>query len=220
MYQTRTAAAIIISLVFIAIAAQAEVTDSSRTPSGVVYVSDVKLNLIPFISCGLVVGEAADYIEYLSNDVTDKLIYGGGMSLVYFPAPAVGLGLNIEYGLKTIPLGDETGRGWFYSTSLIGNFRTEHRTTPYARIDFGFVTGKYPDYYENIDLKLGTHPFLRFGLGMFSFLTGKLSIRTELYYMTAFSEGYEIEGLFNREIPFNASSFGVELGMGIPLLIR
>ncbi|UCE24503.1 MAG: hypothetical protein JSU74_00180 [Candidatus Zixiibacteriota bacterium] len=184
-------------------------------------VKRIRLGFVPFVSLGVVTGEAADQIERYSTDFSDKQLYGGGISFCFSPEPTIDLTANVEYGVNRVSYfdaGDATG--WCYSLGFIGFLSDQRRTAPYIQLGLGFVTGKCPDYRSTIDLKLGTHLFYRAEFGLRIPLSTKLCIRSELLYRYALSEGYEIEQLNGAEIPFNASSLGLELGVELPLLSR
>ncbi len=223
MYPVRTATILIVSSVLILFGAATNAQERGRSPEdrNSTPSHDVRLCLVPFFSGGLVVGEAAEFIERFDDDFSEKLVYGFGLSLGYNPRPTFGFTLNLERGYKTIPLDDANkGRGWFYSVGFKVNLISQGGTVPYIHIGTGLVTGKYPDYFSTTDLKLGTHLFHRVGLGISVPLSRKMHVRVEFLYRYVFSEGHELEQLYWAEIPFNASAFGVELGLEIPLLSK
>ena len=193
--------------------------DKPKFESKPASIRDIKLNLVPNFNLGVVVGDAADVIERWGGENPDKLLYGAGLSLVYYPTPRFGLGFNVTREFKVLP-GEDTpsGRGWFYSSSLIYNLRPLSKAYPYARIDGGFLTGSYPR--TGVDLDLGTHTYMRVGLGLFAYSSGKINMRYEIYYQRAFSEGSTVEDLGDYEIDFMAECIAVEFGIGIPLLSR
>ncbi|UCD64589.1 MAG: hypothetical protein JSW34_03905 [Candidatus Zixiibacteriota bacterium] len=184
-------------------------------------ISDIKLNLMGFFTTGLVAGEAAKIIAEYGNNVTDKMLFGGGVSLVSHPKPWYAFGLNLQYAYKSLPIpGISSSRGWLASASLMVFAQKQVKAIPYLRLDGGFVTGKYPDYDGDTDLKLGTHPLVRFGGGIFTFASSKFNTRLEVYYAIVFSSEHVMDQLGGSEIGFNGECVGLELAIGIPLMKR
>jgi len=182
-------------------------------------VRQIKFNVVPFLTVAKTTGKASEYLEYLSDNFADKILYGGGVGFYYHPHPGYAVGLNVEYLVKDIPETDlDAARGFQYSGSFILFLRELHKAMPYLRAEFGVVTAKVPNYPqdgENMDL--GSHPVIRLGFGLFAFTSSHTNTRIELYYKTAFSSGHRIEDFYSYKIDFNAECIGVELGVGIPL---
>jgi len=176
---------------------------------------DLRLNLAPFINFGMVVGEASELIEEWGGSTTDKTLYGGGLSITYFLAQKIGVGLNSSYHRKPIP-GDFTphAHGWMYSGSLVYNLGPHKRTFPYVRGDVGALTASYKDR------DLGTYTYIRLGAGIFSRSSSSVGMRFELFYQRAFSEGRTIEDLWNYDVDFMAECIAIEIGVAIPLMSR
>ncbi|MEW6412807.1 MAG: hypothetical protein AB1483_10090 [Candidatus Zixiibacteriota bacterium] len=179
-----------------------------------------KLNLIPFLSAAMVVGEASQKIEQINNEFSERLLWSGGLSLVYHPKPVFSIGLNLEYFRKHLPGEWEAIRGGIISGSLAIYSLKHVKSIPYVRIDFGIATGTLPDYSGDDDLGLGTHTYGRAGVGVFIFRMKSISTRIELYYSIVFSGENKPEGLDGQEIGFDAERVGLEIGLGIPLLTR
>lgn len=179
----------------------------------------INFNIVPFLTAGKTTGKASEYLEYLSDNFADKILYGGGLSLYHHPHPRYAIGLNFEYLIKDIP---ETyldpARGFQYSVSFIYFLRSMHKSRPYGRIDLGILSAKVPNYpQDGEDMDLGSHEVFRFGLGLFTFTSTFTNTRFELYYKRAFSEGHRIEDYFNYEIDFDAQCIGLEAAIGVAL---
>ncbi|MEW6412806.1 MAG: hypothetical protein AB1483_10085 [Candidatus Zixiibacteriota bacterium] len=180
---------------------------------------DLKLNLAPFLTGGVVIGKTAELIDDFGGDDVDKALYGFGLSLTYYPQPRYGLQASIQRGYKTVPGEDvSNGQGWFYSVSGIYNLRTLTRSIPYARLDVGLFTAKWPQ--SGPDLELGTYSFIRLGFGLFSYSSKSYNMRYELYYTRAFSKGRQIDDLWGYEVDFFGECIGIEFGIGIPIMKR
>ncbi|UCE24724.1 MAG: hypothetical protein JSU74_01350 [Candidatus Zixiibacteriota bacterium] len=182
---------------------------------------DFRLNLVPYVTSAVLAGEADERIGELSNDFSSKLVYAFGTTLNLHTVPSFALGLSIEYSFKNIPMEDEvTAQGWLISVGGTYYSRTHIKAIPYARLDAGLVTAKISDYFENDDLKLGTHPFMRFGFGMLTIMSSSVNTRLEIYYKIAFSSNHELDRLGDQEIGFDGKCVGLEFGIGFPLLSR
>ena len=199
--------------------AEAGKQDKPSTECDSARIVDVKLNLVPHVTGGFVVGKAADLLGRYSNDATGKFLYGCGVSLGYYLSPKTALSLSLEYAIKPMPGDDDDlGRGLFYSAGLIYNFQTTVREIPYARLETGLLSASHPR--DGGDLNLETIPFLRGGLGFFTFTTGAVNLRFELYYLHAFTEGTTVDDLGDYYVDFFARCVGLEIGIGIPLSKR
>ncbi|UCD64590.1 MAG: hypothetical protein JSW34_03910 [Candidatus Zixiibacteriota bacterium] len=219
MYSVRILGLLILLLALLAPQVSGRKEDKPKMESKAANIRNIKINFVPFLTGGFVIGETARKIEDYGGAGTDKLLYGFGASLCYLPRPRFTVAVNLEYAYKELPGADiGTGRGWFYSGSFIYNLRTFAKRIPYLRFDAGMVSGKWPR--SGPDLKVGTHPYVRMGIGVFSFTAGSTNTRVEAYYIHAFSEGYEIEQLSDYEVDFNAQCLGVEFGVGFPMSSR
>ena len=117
---------------------------------------DKKLYISGKITGGILTGEAADYFE----DTNDKLIYGLGGSLEYLLHPRFAFGVNFEMAWKVIPEYSENNiNGKSFSASCMYLFYKNSRSSPYARMEFGWIN---PNWHDN---DLGNHEFFRIGLG-------------------------------------------------------
>lgn len=160
-------------------------------------------------NAGSVIGEGADEIEEHSTDFADKLVYGLGLVTEYNLKPSVAIGINFDYGWKS-PVVDSMESLTFYS--LAGSFsyklNPQNRSTLYGRTEIGFTHFQYEDN------DLGTHNYLRLGLGQI-YATGPTTVaRFELYYKHHFSQGYEITETSDipfDEIPFDIDWVGLEI---------
>lgn len=215
----------IVTAVCLLVLVQATVTragkqDKPLTESDSARIVNVRLNLVPHVTGGFVVGKAADLLGQYSHDATGKFLYGCGISLGYYVNPNVALSLSLEYALKPLPGDDDgLGRGLFYSAGLIYNFQTTVSEIPYARLETGMLSASYPR--DGVaDFNLETIPFLRGGLGFFTFTSGAVNLRFELYYLHAFTEGTTVDDLGDYYVDFFARCVGLEVGIGIPLSKR
>lgn len=198
---------------------QAGKKDKPKVDSEPANVVDLKMNLVPFLKGAIVVGDAADLITQYGGENMDKVIYGFGVSVAYYPTPRYGIQAKIERAYKTLPgINVGNGNGWLYSIGGILNFRTLAKSTPYARCEVGRLTAKVPMVGE--DLGLGTYSFARIGLGLFAYTSKSVNMRYELYYTYAFSKGREIDLFGGYEIDFSGQWIGIEFGVGIPIMKR
>lgn len=214
-----TTLTIVFLLVCVSVSSAQDSTKSS-TLFEPLTIGKTELNLIAFASGAMVVGEASKRIEQINNEFSERLLWSGGLSLVYHPKPVFSLGLNLEYFRKHLPGEWEAIRGSILSASLAVYSLKHVKSIPYVRIDFGIATGKLPDYSQDDDLGLGTHTYGRAGVGVFIFRMKSISTRIELYYSIVFSGENKPEGLNGQEIGFDAERVGLEIGFGIPLLTR
>lgn len=160
-------------------------------------------------NAGSFTGEGADVIEQYSTDFADKVVYGLGMVAEYKFRPSVAIGLNLDYGWKT-PVVDGMESITYYSLagSLSYTLSPQNRSTFYGRAEFGFTHFEY----ENSDL--GTHNYLRLGLGQVYATAPTTAARFEFYYKHHFSKGYEFTnrtGLPFGEIAFDIDWIGFEI---------
>lgn len=219
MNHGRLVRAISIAVCFIGIAGSAAAAGGGL-PGVKQKTLDFKLNLVPYITSAVLAGEADQRLGEL-NKFTSKLIYGFGTTVSYHNTPSWGLSLSAEYNFKNIPLEQEmTAKGWLFSLGVTYYSRTHVKAIPYARLDAGLVTAKLSDYFEDGDLKLGTHPFLRLGFGMLTIMSSSLNTRFELYYKIAFSSRHDLDQLGGGDIGFDGKCVGLEVGVGFPLLSR
>jgi hypothetical protein len=83
------------------------------------------------LNAGSVIGEGADEIEKHSTDFADKLVYGLGLVTEYNLKPAIGIGLNFDYGWKS-PVVDSMESLTFYL--LAGSI--SYKLSPHNRSTF------------------------------------------------------------------------------------
>lgn len=158
---------------------------------------------------GSVTGEGADEIKKWSSDFSDRMVYGLGLFGDYRIVSSIMVGVTGEYGWKTPVVTEmEAIKYYSYAGTLTYTLRPENRSTLYARSEFGFTHFKYEDN------DLGTHSYLRFGLGQVYATAPTTAARFEFYYKHHFSEGHELTGTSGipfSEIPFNIDWIGFEI---------
>lgn len=160
-------------------------------------------------NAGSFTGEAADKIEEYSTDFADKVVYGLGFVAEYNVKPSVAIGLGFDYGWKTpVVDGMESIPYYSYACALTYTLSPQKRSTFYGRSEFGF------SHFQYKDSDLGTHSYLRLGLGQI-YATGPTTVaRFGFYYKHHFSKGYEFTeptGLPFGEIDFNIDWIGFEI---------
>ena len=161
-------------------------------------------------NAGSFTGEGADKIEEYSTDFADKVVYGLGVVAEYNFKPSVAIGLSFDYGWKTpVVDGMESIPYYSFAGALTYTLSPQKRSTFYGRSEFGFTHFEY----ESNDL--GTHGYMRFGLGQVYATAPTTSARFEFYYKHHLSKGYEFTeptGLPFGEIEFNIDWIGFEIG--------
>ena len=159
------------------------------------------------ITGGILTGEVADYFE----DTSDKLVYGFGGCLEYLIRPRIVLGVNFEMSWKAVPEYSEKDlKGTSFSASGMYLFCKNTRSSPYARLEFGWINPKWNDN------DLGTHSLLRIGLGFNNHFTKHTLGRFEAFYRIILCDGSDL-GDYSGEADFNVTYFGLEFTFGLKL---
>jgi len=172
--------------------------------------------LVPKLTGGYVLGGAADAIEeYEGDEWQNKLIYGVGMAFEYYLKPKYAAAFNLEALWKKLP-GDDynTIRILTYSTYAMYRFTPQRGASYYMKPEMGFITASVPDCSS---LELGTHFFVRMGLGYFRYTSGWTNVRMEVYYKIAFTSDYEDHWFGGSRVNFDVQYLCLEVGFGIPL---
>jgi len=185
-----------------------------RPPQKPAQIRDATLMLVPRLAVGFVVGKAGDYS---GERMQDKVVYGGAISLEYHLSRAHAVAFSFDVAAKDMNNYDlRTIRMFSYSVGWFYRFSPGKRRSGYIRPELGLIKGTLPDYYGS-DLDLGTHPYLRLGLGLFGYTSGRTNTRFEVFYKRAITSGHELDVMSGGEINFNAQEIGFELGLGVPL---
>ena len=161
-------------------------------------------------STGVVIGEAADAVRKASGGFAEKLIYGFGLLGEYTLKPTMTLGIIAEIGWKTpLDVRDESIRLTSFGGSFSYRFSPGGRSSLYSRIEGGVLMGTYPR--DDNDADLGSHPYVRIGIGQVYHTGPVTSAQFELYYKRAFSDGYELEDGPIRVIPGDGECIGLDI---------
>jgi len=192
-------------------------------PSKPARIEQSRVELVPRLMGGLLIGEAADAFETADSRASDKLFYGGGLSLEYYLQPRIAIATNIDLVWKYMPWESVNSiRTISLSISGMYRFAPTSRRSIYLRPDLGLISGKLPDYFGtpvdgSDDLSFGTRLFFRLGLGLHAYTSGSINTRFEIFYKHVFSDGGTIGQLNDREIDINVDGIGVEFAVGVPL---
>ncbi|MBU2652499.1 MAG: hypothetical protein KKA81_16355 [Bacteroidetes bacterium] len=216
MKQKIYCATVLLLLIFTLQASSVE--SARRDTSPIKPRKDLKLEpkafvIAPYLTGGILVG---DTVSTLIPDRGRRALYGLGLRVEYVLRPFLRLGLSGEALYAKVAEVD-AGRGralklgagamWLIYPSRPGSF--------FGRAEGGLVKVDATNYSDG---GLGTHPYLRFGLGHQLYSTPTVATRVELYYETALSKGTELSGsLFRGEIPINAQAIGLEFSVAFGL---
>lgn len=187
-----------------------------------VKIKPIKFNVVPRVTGGFVIGDAADIARDFEDNFSSKLLYGVGVSFDYYPRVKYAIGFNTGISWKNIPNTDYRSlRAFTYSGSFTYKFKPKSKNSVYFKYETGFNSIKLPKYFSSpsadSDLKFGTHLFIKFALGIFSYTTTSTNTRFEIYYQRIFTDGYRMEQGINQTIDINTDFIAVDLGVGISL---
>ncbi|MDH4156474.1 MAG: hypothetical protein OEW00_04265 [candidate division Zixibacteria bacterium] len=176
--------------------------------------------IVPGLGAGAVIGQASDAIDDFESGFKNKIFYGIGLGVEYYPRPASAFALNADIIWKDLPVDDLNAiRILEYSGSWLYRFRPEKRASFFARLTLGLASAKVTDIGgTGVSVSLDTRPFMRVSLGEYRHTTQGLSLRTEVYYQIVFTDGAEIKSFVgNYEVDFDANCIGLRLSLGIHL---
>lgn len=181
-----------------------------------------RIVLVPSLTGGVLVGDAADVIEYLDDNFSAKFVYGGGLASEVYLSRQFAIGLHYDLAFKDIPDTDAKPLR-SYSTGMYGLFKfySEKRTIPYLKGEVARIKVKLEDYvpapgFSPRSLELGTFDCFRIGLGMITHTSSRSTLRSEFFYRIISADGERVTN-FGR-ISFNVSYVGIELAWGINLV--
>ena len=173
--------------------------------------------LVPRLTAGKLTGDAS---RLLGDEMSDKMVYGLGLSAEYSIRPGIAAGITFDMLWKDLPLDNVNSiRVMAFGLCGLVRFAPKSRNSGFARMELGMARGALPDYFSQpqngtTDLLLGTHPFVRIGIG----ITSYPDVRLEFYYRNVFCKGHRLDQLFwYNEIPYNANQIGLEVAFGIRL---
>jgi hypothetical protein len=185
-----------------------------------VRIYQARVMLVPKVTGGKVIGEAS---RRLGDRIQDKLVFGLAVSAEYYIDPGLAIGLNFDIIWKDLPFDDVKNIRTF-SRSLSALYRPlpDSRRSIYFRPELGMISGTLPDYFggssgTGADLDLGTHTYIKLGVGLFAYGATRINTRFEFYYRRVFCEGYKLEQLYDALLYDDAEQIGIDIGVGIPL---
>ncbi len=182
-------------------------------------VGHAKLALAPRLMIGKVTGKAS---ELLGDRLQDKIAFGFGGTVEFTVTPFWVVGSGFDAIWMNLPYDDiRPIRMFCYSASVMYKCSPMSRNSVYLRPELGLISGVLPEYFNSTegdtDLKLGTHTYLKLGLGVFSHTTPNMNIRTELFYRVVFTSDHQLEQL-RYTIDDNAEQIGIDIAFGIRIL--
>ena len=157
---------------------------------------------------GMVTGEIADKTDAAGGTFSDKLWYGVALDGDYFVRPHLAAGASVEMGWKVVKGGESPDiKLYSYALHTLYRFNPLGKRSVYLRPEIGLIKGTEP--IENGDDKdLGSHTFLRFGLGDWLCTGPTTLINIEVYYKYAFSKDAKLFGYSDVD----ATGLGVDIG--------
>lgn len=172
-----------------------------------VLVRPIELNIVPSIRGGYLIGKAADLMEHWDENVTSKILYGGGICLDYYPKERYALGASVMWGWKQIPKTDLPAlRNRTLGATFTYNLTCLKRQNPYLRFLVGTTSIWLPDGDNSRGTDYGSHLTLQAAFGLLSYSGAKGNFIAELYYeRISWEDGDAIEYV------------GFRVGLGIPI---
>jgi len=180
--------------------------------SGEIQITDSKITLVPTLVAGKLTGAPTEYL----TEMKDQILYGVGLCVDYNFAPKIVFGGRMEFLWKSIPY---DGYGPITTTNFSAysmyRFSLSTQRSAFNRPEVGFVSGSMSiDGGSSYDL--GSHPFIRIGLGVFSYTGSSMNNRLELYYKRILTDESDLDHVLYQAWE-NFGYIGFELGIGFPL---
>lgn len=169
--------------------------------------------IVPHLSLGNLVGDAADRMESFFSDLrsSDKLIYAGGVTLEYMPRKRWAVHTTAERVSKDLPGNLPTISGWTLGAGFQFRPMSAGRRSPFLKVEGGHIWASadgYDDAGEN---------YWQVGVGLFDYTTPTTNLRFEIFYRSIMSSDNGVFSKIFRSDGFDIEYIGVDFGVGFNL---